>query len=447
MRWRDVSQYKLIGNPRNALETMSDGTLRNLTAQTLWRTAHQKPEQFSVALIKYLRHASRRFGRNLDPKQLKTDLTTLQSIHIDTLSEDLRYVCASLALYIEAADLGLSEAVSTETGEELLTSLKRTIIPSDDPSMVPESVASNIIFGKLYSYTNRVLAAEHFQRARNLDSGNFLARFYVDLGARTYFTESDVRGNEANARTADILKSIEPVSSRQPTNDTSIVISVDATFFRIYAPTFLYYAQQLPDIDHSIVLCASEEEAWELSEDGNKLLHALDAVNNGGVAPNVHYYRAPVPEFAIEPKTFYASARFYAATLLLQRYSSVTLLDADLTADIDPRPHIRKTKRHSIAAVKSGGYTALSPWRRYMAGNVVVSSGDKSHNALSDMQRYLSLGLGLTDNWMLDQNALAFTVERNLSSFYNLGGAPRPYTQKPFRETWEKNYRRSIPAV
>lgn len=429
-------------NDTNAtIKTIGSGTLRTLSADAIHRASLQKPEQFAVALIKYLRLATIRFGKTFNPRALENDLRTLDQLPRDSSTPHLKYVSAVIRLYAESSHLGLEDAVEQQSPEKLLSRLHQIVNNPDGPYLTTEGkLAAQVMLGKLYSLNDREKAAHHFQAALGLDATGLIPLFYVDTGVATYFTSNQIDDNSSSDRAANVTSSITKMSANPPVGDSSIVISVDARFFRIYAPTFLYYAQQLPDLDYAILVCGTEDETLELMRDGRALLRALDALNHNGTGPNLHFYSVAVPDFVVETKTFFACARFFAAPLLLQQFKSLTLLDADMTTVTDPREQIRRSSNYTFAAVASSGYTSLSPWRRNLAGNVVISREAQAEGILSDICGYLIHGLALKSSWMLDQNALTYGIERHAELSFDLGVAPRPFSQHSFRETWEHNF-------
>jgi len=304
------------------------------------------------------------------------------------------------------------------------------------------ALAGQAVLGKIHSLRDRDLAAEHFGPLRDGVAAQIISSFYADLGALTYFSDSQVR-TEAAAQDAQELRSAaRAVGSSAPTNRTALVISVDPRFFRIYAPYLYFCAQQLPELDVCLLLCGSGAEAKELIADGRRYLAALDALNHSGVPRNIRHFVMPVSPIAAERRTFYAAARFFAATGLLEEYTNLYLMDADLAVDAHPGAFLKKVATLPVAVPMSSGPAALSPWRRHMAGNIPLSRSVLETGFLEDLQLYLAHGLRHRDSWMLDQNALSYAVERFPGTVEDVNDYPRPIRTMRFMSTWESNHRK-----
>lgn len=440
-RWRDISRYRRIGDAKDVTRAFAAGSLKSFAPHDIIRLAEEHPKPFEVALVKYLRGATRRFGSNLKVSPLAADLEMLDEAFDVLRNPNINYVTAALSLYLDSAAAGLADSLRSDRYEAVISELRSNI--ATNPGRYANDVgrvATNMLLGKLYSLTDRSRAAEHFRLVRELDSNHFVEHFYIDLGASTYFSTEHLKDSEASNRTARVQHSITPLESTPHTVDSAFVISVDPRFFRIYAPTFLYYAQQLPDIDYALVICGTEADAQEAMRHGREFSRSLNALNSSGADANVRYYHAPVPDFVAERKSFYASARFYAIESLLRKYDHLYLLDADMTAVADPRPYLKQISSLPFGVVQTPGFTGLSPWRRNMAGNVTVSREALESPILSDLQDYLSYSLEAKNSWMLDQNALTYAVERNPGVTEDLSRFHRPFSQNEFRSTWEENY-------
>src|SRR5699024_8498927 len=275
------------------------------------------------------------------------------------------------------------------------------------------------------------------------DQDGVIASLYSDLGAMTYFGHDDVETAAREDGPLSIRSTIRRLGGRAPKNRTSIVVSVDPRFFRIYAPHLYFCAQQLPEIDMTILLCGTGGQAKELMGDGHRYLKSLAALNGGGYPDNLVHYFVPVPKTVPERRTFYAAARFFAAPVLLQDYRNLYLMDADLAVDAHPGTFLKKVRDLPVAVPKSAGASALSPWRRFMAGNIPLSRRAMETGFRDDLQNYLFHGMARRNSWMLDQNALSYAVERFDGDIEDVNDYSRPFRTMRFMSTWEANFRRS----
>src|SRR5699024_3862435 len=131
-----------------------------------------------------------------------------------------------------------------------------------------------------------------------------------------------------------------------------------------------------------------------------------------------------------------------AASVLLEDYRNLYLMDADLAVDAHPGAFLKKVRELPVAVPKSLGASALSPWRRYMAGNIPLSRRILEKVFLNDLQRYLLHGMVRKDSWMLDQNALSYAVEKYDGDVEDVNDYQRPFRTMRFMSTWEANFRR-----
>src|SRR5699024_3285521 len=107
----------------------------------------------------------------------------------------------------------------------------------------------------------------------------------------------------------------------------------------------------------------------------------------------------------------------------------------------DPRPFMDKLESTPFATPLTKGSLGVSPWRRYMAGNVIASQEYLESVVLDRFHDYLSVGLTEENSWMLDQNGLAYAIE-SLDNYSPLGA--RPASVGSFMGQWEKNFRASL---
>ncbi|WP_193105893.1 hypothetical protein [Brachybacterium sp. FME24] len=405
------------------------------------RAANANPVGFTRALRSLTRFVTPGVGTK--PHNASRLLGVLDDIshQLSTPSPELDYLRASADQFVALTEVGVGAAVKAGDTRPLLNATQNAVATVPNRYDTPAAqVAAAVTLGKIHSLHDRDAADLEFSRARELDHARVIRHFYVDMGAMTYFSDATISSTDATADIASVHDSLRPYDAAEPGARTSLVISVDPRFYRIYAPLLYFYAQQLPDLDFSILICADRGRAKELITDGRRYMNALRTLNRSGRMTNVHHYVLPVPRFVAEAKTFYACARFLAAPRLLEKYENLYLMDADLTVDTHPKAFLASVSELPFAAPRTGGEAALSPWRRYMAGNIPLHRKVLDTPVLDDVQRYLAVGLRSRSSWMLDQNALAYAIERSPSSYTNLNEYSRPFRAPSFKVTWEQNY-------
>lgn len=435
--------------PLTAEQTASLEALRRIGSHNVSTTvinhiadaANSDPVAFTRALRSLTRKVTPGVGtKPHDATQLLRTLDDISHL-LESPSPQLDYLRASTDQFIGLTEVGIDGAVKAGTPGPLLqaslTRIARTPELYDAPG---GEVAAAVTLGKINSLDDRDAASQEFARARAIDPARVVRHFYVDMGAMTYFSDATITSADTSDDITAVGESLRPYDSSEPTSKTSLVISVDSRFYRIYAPLLYFYAQQLPELDISIIICGDRGLAKELITDGRRYMNALRALNHSGRVSNVHHYVLPVPQFVAEAKTFYASARFLVAHRLLEKYENLYLMDADLTVDTHPKAFLKSVRDLPFAAPRTGGEAALSPWRRYMAGNIPLNRQVLDTDIISDTQRYLAHGLRSRSSWMLDQNALAYAIERSPSNYKNLNEFARPFRAPSFKVTWEKNY-------
>lgn len=435
-----------MSNPDSSeiLKTIRAGApkaLLELSPQQTADVAAADPKVFAQAL----RGVARRCTPGVEPKRQETApiLAFLDRLAPLASADCVDYLRSTADFYEGLAGEDIPSTLSSGRIDDLLHIVDdRVAAHSERHNGEGSDLARENVLGKIHSLNSRDVAQSHFGRLRSEDRGGIIPDFYVDLGAMTYFAQREVE-REASLRDAQQIRSaVHELGERKSANSTSIVVSVDPRFYRIYAPYLYFCAQQLPEIDVTLVICGTGGQAKELIGDGHRYMKALAGLNGSGYPQNLNHYFMPVPKFAIERRTFYAGARFFAASTLLERYANLYLMDADLVVDVHPGAFLKKVRSLPVAVPKSAGPAALSPWRRYMAGNIPLNQEILNTSFLEDTQRYLAHGFRSRSSWMLDQNALSYAIERSSRAIEDVNGYPRPIRTMKFMATWEKNYRR-----
>lgn len=399
-----------------------------------------KPIAFSRSLRGVYRRIFDQMSKDPSIASLQESYELLCGFEEVFTTPHVRFLRATLDILEAMRSAGLSNAIATgdsttlvEAAEARVTG-KRTKFESREARLA----VSNLL-GKAYSLNSRDAAAEQFESLRRADSRGLIEHFYLDAGAKTYFSSNQLSSN-ASHDASTVRHSIQSIDANRPSASHGVLIAADEKFYRVYGPLLYFFAQQCPEVDVCLLLCGPEGEVESLVGDGTRYAEALNGFNRSGYPRNVHHFQVPVPSFVREHLTFYATARFFAAEMMLERYQSVYLMDADLTTNVDPMPYFRRVAELRFAAPRMTGFVAMHPWRRYMAGNIALNRGVIDTPVLSDIQKYIAHGLKHEFSWTLDQNSLAYAIERNPYQFTDLAPFGRPFSQPKFRLHWEKRY-------
>ncbi|MGD8149455.1 hypothetical protein [Ornithinimicrobium sp. Y1694] len=357
--------------------------------------------------------------------------------HAEHISSPEFAYAEALIRYLHASISGLEDAVTRGRPHTALACLEI----ADPPRSSEARTAFALVQGKFWSLVDRDMARASFRQAIDSDDAGHITSFFVDTGVHTYFSEKEICKAEPKLSIDMVTQTIEPLSDGSAhVSRQTIACAMDPMFFRTYAPLLFFHAQHLPDLDFVVILCADPSEVAKCVHDGAKLAAVLSDFSGLTPSKNVKFWQAPVPSFVMEDKTFYASARFFAASRLLEHYERVYLMDADLTLTRDPRPYMEANSSPPFASsARTRGLAGLSPWRRFTAGSIILDTRSIDSGILEDLHNYLLVGLQRGDSWMLDQNALSFAIERHLEIWGGLEN--RPAMQPSIRSIWERNIR------
>ena len=444
-RWSDVSGYtKVLDTTRlfNDLMRADASSVAKLPIDELAEAVGRAGDRFHLALKKILRNLNDRLAAQ--PNSLVISRWRTYFAELEPLVQDdyLDYFLAALELLECALDNGLFEIIADSDRTKLKPLMQKLDNCASKYQSVPAQVSALNQFGKIYSLIDRSAAADCFRLMKEKDQDNLVPYFYSDMGSQTYYSQRDILDSEAEDRTNTICGSLRWLSPEKPgDSEFGILISVDSNFFRIYAWLIYFYAQQLPSVDFNVLICGDQAEAEQLISDGDRFVEGLNTLNRSGIPTNINFLRIPVPDFVVQPKTFYASARFYAARPLLDVYPRLYLMDADLMFTEDPTRFFERIKDIPFAAPENLGLTYLSPWRRYLAGNIPLNRSILGTDFMNDLLNYTSHGLSAQQSWMLDQNAITYAVELNFpDTSVSLNSFNRPLFPPKFRSTWEQNF-------
>ncbi|WP_133249887.1 hypothetical protein [Brachybacterium endophyticum] len=437
-RWRDASKYTMLDSSGEVIDAVRAGhstDLDGMPLDVIRRAGEAEPNMFRTALRTLNRGTAERLSKHFSASSLLNARDVALRVNEAVDTRTTRYLAASLDAVHGLTQFPIEELLTGTATTALGVMSERVGSVPDLYAMPAAEAAVAALRGKVLSVVSREDASREFAKAR--EGADAIKALYVDMGALTYFDTPDI-DNNAEQLADTIRRSVFAADPGGLRNHTAVAMSVDANYLRIYAPILMHYAQQMPDVDHNIILCG---DSGDTVEELQAFRTALAVMNRSGAPDNVRIYEVPVPAEVVEPRTFYACARFFAIDALLEQYPSVYVMDIDLTTNEDPRSYFRSLTHVPFAVPTSRGFDALSPWRRYMAGNLAVNRDALETNIVSDVQSYLAHGLTQPNSWMLDQNALTYTIERNPEAFMPLDPFLRPFTQPRFRTVWEKAFR------
>lgn len=356
---------------------------------------------------------------------------------LSALSDDrARYLTGYLDVFSKAVQVGLQNLdwKNKDHARELVEQL----LPQLPEVGSVQGLAWLPMIGQLQSTYSRDDAAETFSKVQQHEHSQLIVDFYWDTGALTYYSEAEIQERRRDIPSLSRMRRLSP--SDGPNSDKAVVISVDPNFFRIYGPMILFNAQQLTSIDFVLILCAEEEEGQHALEDAHEYLQALSKFNKQPVPQNLRIQIAGIPEWVGDKRTFYACARFLGLPELLDQYETIYAMDADLFMIRDPQPFMEASSNIPLSVPETQGLLGVPPWRRYMAGNMVVNREFAGSTTLERLVDYLSVGLAASSSWMLDQNAISYAVERGLNGEFERMSKARPAITATFMRLWERNY-------
>ncbi len=358
---------------------------------------------------------------------------------IDKVDRDSsRFLRSTLDAYEEAWKAGMGE-LSVESSPEEAVTVSSALAELHPVAGGVEELPVLLLRGQAESLWSREVAATTFAAVRANPYHDLVRRFTWDQGALSYFSEEQL-ANSGGVKDTD--PDISWARWSQTSHDRAYVISVDPVFFRIYGPMILFNAQQIPETDLVVLLCTDEDTAQDLVATADAYAETLSNFNAQPRPANVSYYAVNTPSWVTEMHAYYACVRFLALPDLLEHYTSVYCIDADLIMRNDPAAFMKKTERVILSVPRNEGSIGIVPWRRHMAGNLVANRQLLDTDLLAKFNRYISVGLGTKFAWTLDQNALSYIAEiAEPGTFEPLNPYDRPTIVSSFMSRWERNYR------
>lgn len=306
-----------------------------------------------------------------------------------------------------------------EHAEGLLTELR------ESPAYRPGSFASSLIEGLVLSTFDRTAAAAAFAHARPANSGLW-DNHVLDIGSASYLSGEQVSQRAlALSRDRDRLGRNFIFLSAMPRwapGQHMYLCSCDRVYFSAYYPFWLSIAESLKSrhVSFHFLLNGPPEEIKTLVETAAALRRQLGVLRGDRsrrYADNITFSMVSAPDDLAEPRTFYACSRFLFARRIAQEYQGpLVISDIDLFFREDPKRYLDGLDLDRIGLQAHQGFMTLKPWRRFTAGTLMLPFSERVHEHFGDVEHYLVAGLGLDRSWTLDQNALAYMVERMIAA-------------------------------
>lgn len=307
---------------------------------------------------------------------------------------------------------------SREHAEALLVGLR------ESPAYRPESFAAALVEGLVLSTFDRNAAASTFAGARPANPQLWESNV-LDRGSASYLSAEHIqqhalalsRQREQLGRNFMFLSSLP----RWTPGDHMYLCSCDRVYFSAYFPLWLSIAESLKSrrVSFHFLLNGPPEEIKSLVETAAALRRQLGALRGDRsrrYADNISFSMVSAPTGLAEPRTFYACSRFLFARRVAREYQGpLVISDIDLFFREDPKRYLDGLDLERIGLQAHQGLMTLKPWRRFTAGTLLLPFVDRAHDHFEDVEHYLVAGIGLDHSWTLDQNALAYMVERMIA--------------------------------
>lgn len=412
------------------------GTGPAATAEQVVNFAQEHPAAYD-STMRHLYYKMAEAAFKSSPKGLLGAHQSFVSPWIHQIDRDSsRFMLAALYTYRIAWRAGMG-SLSLDSSHDEATAVARQLDSAEHDPGSREELLTLVLRGQAESLWSRDTAGETFAAVRQHQHQSEISRNAWDRGALSYYNAAQVQAQARDPREA--VGTIPTMSTAKQ----ALVISMDPGFFRIYGPMVLHNAQQVPETDLVIVLCAEPDEAQTVADDANAYLEGLTRLNQQAAPTNVHIHTTPVPEWVVDRTTFYACARFLALPQILEQYSSIYAIDADLIMRLDPAPFLKSITNLRLSVPQNAGSISTVPWRRYMAGNLAANNRLLQTSTLDDLLAYITVGLQQSQAWTLDQNALSYAIERaDPGTFRRLDDYRRPMQVSNFFKRWETNFSR-----
>jgi hypothetical protein len=279
----------------------------------------------------------------------------------------------------------------------------------------------------LASLRDRDAAAGLFQAAK-ADNPDFVSAQLLDQSIETYFTAERVRerSTEIATRRSEFVARFELLEGTLPraAKSTLLLFSCDPAFFAAFFPYWASLAEYLSErhVYLHFLLVGNRSEAATAVERALAVTNGIARLRGfrSSNSPSSLSFSTVPSAKAPNPKTFFACARYLAASkILADTGGQILILDIDMALREDPTESLRvlrEVRDIGLPVVMVRGPTALIPARRYLAGRVFLPSRSIGEQAMHDIEEYIYAGLFDEQSWTLDQNALTYAAERVIAA-------------------------------
>jgi hypothetical protein len=317
----------------------------------------------------------------------------------------------------------------------------------------PDAHAKLMLRAMLTSAFDRPAAARLFAAARACGPAVGGAIGLHD-GSATYFAPAQLAAAEgAIAGRRDALTLVGAAPEAAGEDDTLLLFSCDPVFFAAYFPYWAFAAEYLKARRLHLHFILAGGEPDRIVDRASAVLGGIaDLRGFSRHGANVSFSAAAVPDYVAEPRTFYACARYLFARRLAAGFGGrVVIADVDMALREDPAAFLANLRQPRLetrfSVVVSRGTASVMPWRRYMAGTLIVPRAEPGATAMRLLEDYILAGLDRQPSWTLDQNALTYTVERLVAAhgadvILDTRSLKRPFAQETVRRLYESEQRR-----
>ena len=347
----------------------------------------------------------------------------VQRLYVEALSrESHAYVIESLSylsLYSAIAQYIKTDAMNVRKERWFESRLPRY---SEDLIATVEGIegfdstltSSQLVLGKLHALHDRRAAAAMFNAATR-DSAQSMGIFQHDCGAVTYFEDLNglsVKDDDLPQHRYDTDRVLNVSNGR-----FLVVMSCEERYFRMYLPYWLSIAHylQAKGFSYHFILIDANGEAERLFTDAENLLQAMAqfrGYRSDEYCQNVSFSYVSLPSWCPTAASFAACARLLYSREIAERTGSrVISQDVDLCLKEDPTAWFEALPADKLALASNRASLTIDPWRKFLAGTVVLPNDVPAFAAAREIEQYIAAGLKTRNSWYLDQNALAYVYD------------------------------------
>lgn len=312
-------------------------------------------------------------------------------------------------------------------------------------------VSSALVLGKAHALGERSSKARELFSYATAVRANMRA-FPHDYGAATYYDHETLEQRRAMTAERRAMLPRRNVYGDVPAGTRFLVlISCERHYLRAHLPYWLSMVDYLGEDGFAFHFLVVDDAGIgpELVRDADVLLASLRrfrAKTDGH--ENVSFSSISCPPWCPSVKSLSACARLlYAREIAESSGVRVIALDINFHFTDDPRPWFEGIPEQQIALNANSVRRTIDPWRKFLAGTVVLPTNNQAVSRFRLVEDYLLCGLGEAESWYLDQNALAFFYDEVTSCVDALSvlahlrertGVARPFRGFPIHDLLEK---------